>query len=176
MTPSGRRARDEGRGRRGEQHLPAVAGGADPCGPVHVDPDVALLADDRLAGVDAHPHADVFAVGPVVRRERALGRDGRGDRVAGTLEGIEEGVALRVELAPAARVEGVTDDRAMGAERLRVAVVEPLEQLRRAFDVGEDEGDRAGVERAHALNRSASSASARRRRTRGFASLTISSR
>jgi hypothetical protein len=36
-----------------------------------------------------------------VRRERPLGGDGPGDRVAGALERVEEGVALRVELAAA---------------------------------------------------------------------------
>ncbi len=64
----------------------------------------------------------------------------------------------------------------MLGQRLRVAVAEPLEEPRRALDVGEDERDRAAVERRHAVRRSASSASARRLRTRGFASLTISSR
>ena len=105
-----------------------------------------------------------------------LSRDGRGDRVPRTFERVEERVALRVELAPATRAERLAHDPAVVGERLRVPVAEPLEQPRRPLDVGEDEGDGAAVERAHALSRSASSASARRRRTRGFASFTISSR
>ena len=68
------RAGDERSGRRGEQHLAAVTGRADPRGAVDVDPDVPLLAHDRLAGVHAHPHAELLAVRPAVRRERALSR------------------------------------------------------------------------------------------------------
>ena len=38
------------------------------------DADVALLADPRLAGVQAHPHLDLDSFGPRVRCEVALRR------------------------------------------------------------------------------------------------------
>ena len=50
-----RKRRAHERGRRGrEQHLPAVARRADARRADDVDPDVALLPDDRLAGMQAH--------------------------------------------------------------------------------------------------------------------------
>ena len=131
---------------------------------------------NRLARVHAHPDAKALALRPGVGLERALGGNGGRNGVPRTLEGVEERVALRVELAAAARAEGVADDPPVLGERLGVAVAEPLEQARRPLDVGEDEGDGAAVELAHADSRSASSASARRRLILGFASFTISSR
>ena len=45
--------------RRGrDEHLAAVTCGRDSRCPVHVDADVALLAQERGAGVDAHPHSN----------------------------------------------------------------------------------------------------------------------
>ncbi len=147
---------------------------------MHVDPDVAFLADHRLTGVDAHPDANLLTVWPGKRPERPLRGDGGGNGVAGTLERVEERVALRIELPPAPGTERVAHDPPVIGECLRVPVAQPLEELRRALDVGEHERDRSAVQRRHALSRPASSASAsasaRRRRTRGFASLTISRR
>ncbi len=115
-------------------------------------------------------------VGPLVRRERLLRRDGRGDRVARPTEAVEERVTLGVDLLSPACAKRLANDAAVVCERIRVPVAEPLQQLRGARDVREDEGDRPALEAGHALSRSGSSACVRRRRTRGFASLTISSR
>ena len=49
---------------------------ADPGCADDVEAEVPLLADGRLAGVQAHPHPHDRAVGPLVRFERALGCDG----------------------------------------------------------------------------------------------------
>ena len=144
----GQRARHERGGRRGQQDLPAVAGGADPRGAMDVDPDVALLSDDGLAGVDAHADAELGPVRPVVARERLLGGDGGGDGVLRAAEAVEERVALRVDLLAATRAERLADDAPVIRERVGVPVAEPLEQLGRAGDVGEDERDRAALQRA----------------------------
>ena len=153
-----------------------MPGGADPRRAMDVDSDVALLTDDGLAGVDAHADAELGPVRPVMARERLLGRDGGRDGVLRSAEAVEERVSLRVDLLAPTRAESLADDAAVIRERVGVPVAELLEQLGRAGDVGEDERDRAALQRAHALSRSVSSDSARRRRTRGFASLTISSR
>ena len=47
-----------------DEHLPAVAGRADPRRAVHVQADVVVHRDVRLAGVDTHAHAHVHALGP----------------------------------------------------------------------------------------------------------------
>ena len=75
-----------------EEYLPAVPGAHDPRRPMDVDADVSLLGDDRLAGVDADPHAH----GPV--RQRVLGVSSRGDRIGGARERNEERVPLSVHL------------------------------------------------------------------------------
>ena len=96
----------EQRARRlGEQNLAAVPGGADPRRAHDVQPDVALVADGRLAGVQPHPHADLRVLGPRVVAQRALGRDGRLDGGAGAREREEERVALRVHLRAALLAE-----------------------------------------------------------------------
>ena len=48
-----------------------------------------------------HPHANLLALRPLVRRERALGCDRAGDGVSRTRERIEERVALGVDLGTA---------------------------------------------------------------------------
>ena len=82
-----------------EEHLPAVAGGADAGAAGDVETDVARLGDPRLAGVDADPNPErVCSEGP-------LHVHGRRDRVARTREGGEERLPLRVDLASTVAVE-----------------------------------------------------------------------
>ena len=94
----GERRADERARRLGEENAPAAAGGREPCRTDDVDAEVALRADRRLAGVQAHPHADALAARPLVLLVRALSVD-RGDHgVPRPGERVEEGVALRVDL------------------------------------------------------------------------------
>ena len=80
--------------------MAAAPGGAKPGRADDVEPQVALLAERRLARVQAHPHADRGVLGPRVLCVRALRLDGRRDRVASAGEGEEERVALGVDLGP----------------------------------------------------------------------------
>ena len=50
---------DEVPRRLGQQHLVSVSGRRDACSPVHVETHVALVREDRLAGMD--PHANLIA-------------------------------------------------------------------------------------------------------------------
>ena len=79
-------------GRLREEHLPAVADRGDPCALVHVEADIALLRQARLARVQPHPHP----YRPVGKRALAGRCSGNGVRCTG--EGDEERVALRVDL------------------------------------------------------------------------------
>jgi hypothetical protein len=54
-----------------------VADRTDTGGTVHAQPGVAFLADGGLPCVQAHPHAQLRAGGPLVLGECTLGDDGR---------------------------------------------------------------------------------------------------
>ena len=77
-----------------DQNLPAVAGGRDSRRTMDVYPDVALVRDQRFAGVQAHTHLDRTA------RQRLAPVGGRSERVRRLRERHEEGVTLRVHLDP----------------------------------------------------------------------------
>ena len=126
-----------------EQHLPAVARCGDPRGAVDVDPDVALVGHDGLPRVEPHANADRTVV------ERRLPLGGRGKRVGRAGERDEERVALRVDLDAAVPRERVPQQTTVLAQQLDVAVSVLVQQPRRAFDVREQEGDRAGWKLAH---------------------------
>ena len=78
--------------RLGEDDLASVRGGRDAGGAVDVHPDVSLVGDDRLAGVEAHADADRAGL------ERSARVAGRGHGVRRPREGDEERVALGVDL------------------------------------------------------------------------------
>ena len=59
----------------------------------------------------------------------------------------EEGVTLRIDLDPALPGAGLADDAAVLGERIGVGLgAELVQELRRALDVGEEEGNGAGRE------------------------------
>ena len=116
--------------------------GGDPRGAMDVDPDVALVGDQRLAGMDPHPNPNRPA-----ERGLAVGRSGQ--RVAGPRERHEEGIALRVDLDATVPLEGVADDAPVLGKRVRVGVAEVVEQAGGPLDVGEEEGDGAAGELSH---------------------------
>ena len=121
-----------------EQHLPAVSGRRDARAQMHVGTDVTLRRDVGSAGMNAHPHpkpagSKLFLPGLGCR-----------DRRWCSLEGNEEGVALRVDLDPAVRGKSFPQNAPMLGERLRVRFrAEVVQQLRRPLDIGEEEGDRS---------------------------------
>jgi hypothetical protein len=119
-----------------------VADRGDSGGAMDVDSDVALVGYEWLAGVDPHPNANRAAEGSLslVRCYERILRPGERD---------EEGVALRVDLDPTMPGEGLAQDLPMLSERVCIGIAELVEQLRRALDVGEEEGDGAGGELAH---------------------------
>ena len=126
---------DQRRGRLGEQHLAAVARGADARRAVHVVADVrAIGVELAFASVQAHADPDRAAVGPRLCLQRPLHvGHGRGRR-CGVGEDREESVALDLVLDPTMGDERIPDDRAVtgqqrpprrGAERRRPAASSP---------------------------------------------------
>ena len=112
---------------------------------VHVHADVALLRQQRLAGVKPHPDANRF------RLERVLGLSCRGERLARVGERDEEGIALRVDLHASVRGERLPQQATVLRQRLGVlAGAELVQQARRAFDVREEKGDGPAGQLSHA--------------------------
>ena len=144
--------RDVGQRRVGggrDEDLPAVAGRADPGGPMDVDPRVAVLREERLAGVDAHADADVVPLGPLVLDEGALCRHRRrGCRVRVGEDG-EELVAVRVDLVPSVRRHGFPEDAALVRQDLRIRQAGLVHEAGRPLDVAQQEADGAVARRAH---------------------------
>src|SRR5205823_389307 len=123
-----------------EEDLAAVAGRRDARRADHVEPEVALFADVRLASVQSHPYAHLAPVRPLVLVQGALRVDRSGDCVARPRKREEERVALRVDLPALSGAERLAHDPPVIARHALVALVsELLEQSRRALDVCEDE-------------------------------------
>jgi hypothetical protein len=99
--------------------------------------------------VHPHPHLD-FSLGaaPVRGGKARLRRDRGVERGPRAVEDGEERVALAIDSPAAGCGEGLADQAVMDCQELAVPVAaERLQQLRRALDVGEDEGDGAGGKR-----------------------------
>ena len=106
------------RGRLRDEHLAAVADGADPRRTVDGQADVALAR----VQADAHPQLDT--VRPLVLGKRPLDLGGSAHGVLGTVEGHEERVALVVDLRSAEVGEDRSQQAMMLFQQRRVALAE----------------------------------------------------
>ena len=132
-------ALDELRARRGHEHLTAVAGGSDARGAVDVVSHIALVGQKRRSV--CRPTRTCILPG----RERIHEGGGGHERSRRGREREEEGVTLRIDLHPALVGAGLADDAAVLGERIGVPLgAEGVQELGRALDVGEEEGDSAG--------------------------------
>ncbi len=111
---------------------------------VEIDADVPLAARHGRAGVEADPHPQGGSIGPAVLGEGALDghRGAKGGKAVG--EGHEEGVALGVDHVSAVLGDRRAQDAAVIRQGFGVTLAERSQETRRALDVGEHEGDRAG--------------------------------
>src|SRR6266542_1976051 len=108
-----------------------------------IEPDIALVGDERLPGVDTHAHAHPS------RRERALGVTRGRHRIRGLGERDEDRIALRVDFDPVVRGDRGAKKLSLRREYLAVAIAELAQETRRSFDVREEECHGARWERAH---------------------------
>jgi hypothetical protein len=124
-----------------EDDLTTVRRRRDPRREVHVVADVALLSNERQAAVQADPNLNRPG-GEHIGERCSGGECSRSGR-----EGEEKGVALGVDLDAALRAARRADHPAMLGKRLCVALrPELVQELGRAFDVGEEESDGAAGE------------------------------
>ena len=126
-----------------DQHLPAVAGRADPRRAVDVQTDVVVQSRRRprrcgrpCARARPTPSGQRLATASARCAATAAATASRRPR-----EGDEEGVTLGVDLATVVRVERRAQHALMLGEHLGVAAAQPRQQPRRALDVGEQERD-----------------------------------
>jgi hypothetical protein len=105
--------------------------------------------------VEAHPHSELQAFGPVDRRQLPLHVDGRRDRVRGAVEGGKVRVALRVDDVASVGRTRVLDQAAMVHADTAVLGSERAEELGRPLDVGEQERDGPLRQRGFRQERSA---------------------
>ena len=128
-----------GRGR--DEHLPAVPCSGDSGRPVDIRSDVALVRQERRAGVEPHPNWN---------RQRGLRVSRRFERARRGREGDEESIALRVDLDAAVPLESLAQDAPVLSKFIGVALCPELgQQSGRTLDVREEKGDGAGRKLAH---------------------------
>src|SRR5207302_9764074 len=125
-------------------------GPGDPGGSMHLEPEVVIADQRRLAGVQPNADAHPPAVGPAVLRERLLdcGRAGAG--IERAVEDDKVRIALGTELVAVIRLQRLPLDGVMRQQHLGIAIAELLDQPRRSLDITEIEGDGAGRQVAHA--------------------------
>ena len=99
-----------------------MTGGGDARGAMDVAADVALVGEQRRAGMQADPHLDL----PGGERLRHLGGSRERTRRRGERE--EEGVSLGVDLDAAVASAGLADHASVLGERLRVRLRAELVQ------------------------------------------------
>jgi hypothetical protein len=134
-----------------DEHLAAVSRRTDAGRAVHSEPDVAVVGDGGLGGVQAHPHPQGRARRPAVCGEGALSVHRGDDGLARSPEDDEQAVALRVDLAAAVPLEGLAQDPPVVRHRIGERVAETSQEPRGALDVREEQGDCSGRKLAHGL-------------------------
>jgi hypothetical protein len=134
------------------EHLAAVPCCGDAAAAVDTEPHVRLAAHRRLTRVNAHAQ-ELRALRPLMRCQPALTGDRSQKGIFRTSEGDEERVALRVDLVATVLGKGFPQDPLVICERLAVALSSTLlDQLCRALDVGEEEGDGADRQLAYGVH------------------------
>ena len=124
-----------------------------------VEAGVQIAGDEGLAGVNADPYPDRFAL-PCVPGRAPLGIRRRQHGRARIGEGEVKGVAVHLHLDPAMSGDRLAEEAAVVLERPHVDLLaEILQQPRGALDIREDKGDRAARKLRHHQTREAYDAS-----------------
>jgi hypothetical protein len=110
---------------------------------MYVDPNVAILPNGRLAGMNPNAHSHGAA------GQRSLDSLSGCDCVGRSGEGDEEGVALSVYLDAVVVREGFPKEPPVLGKRLCIGITKLVKQSGRPLDVREKEGDRADRQLGH---------------------------
>ena len=126
-----------------DQDLASVRCAGDARSVMHVEPDVFVPDQRRLARVQADADPERLTVFPGVACEGSLSGGGGQARVDGAREHAEERIAFSPQLVPVVAPERFPENLVVSGLRRRVAVAHLLHQPGGVLDVGEQEGDRA---------------------------------
>ena len=121
-----------------DQDLTPVPRRGDARGAVHIDTDIALGSEHRLACVNSHSNSNHAALKSALTVTRSI------ESIACARERDEEGVSLRVHLDARVIREGSPQHTSVRRESMDILVAELVEQTSRPLDVGEEEGDSPG--------------------------------
>ena len=133
----------------GHDDLAAVRRGGDAGGAVDVEPDVVVAPEHSLTGMDPHPDQHPATLRPRFGGKAALGDDGGGHRRRSRGERGEERVAFGPDDDSAGTFDGLGHDGVVDGEDIATRPTEALQEPGGPLDVGEQERDRSGGERAH---------------------------
>jgi hypothetical protein len=134
-----------------QEHLPAMPYGGDARALMHVETDIPLVRQPRLARVQ--PDAHHRAAGKC-----ALAVRSSGDRLRSPGEGDEKRIALRVDLDALVLGKHRAESPPMLVQRLPVVVAELMQQPRRTLVIREQQRYDTGRETAHHRTRSCADA------------------
>ena len=141
--------RDERRRRRREQDLAAVARRRDPRRADHVEARVPLVTEMRDTRMEPHPHLHDDPVGPPMVADPRLPGERRAQSRLNLVEDGRDLVACCVDLGAAVRCDLLAQQAADVGDEARVAAPGAPDELGRALDVREEEGDGSGWQRVH---------------------------
>ena len=134
------------------EDLPTVPGRRDARGAMDGNARVRAVGRRGLTRVDSDANSDIGAVRPRMLRQRPLSVDGSEHGVARVCECDEERITLGVDLVTVVRCERFAKDPLVLGQHRLIAVAQPLDELGRPLDIGEEKGDRAAGNLRHALS------------------------
>jgi hypothetical protein len=110
---------------------------------MNVDAHVVRATESAFSGVNPDPDSNNLGLCPGLGRQTALSVDGTSDRSKRRLEGHEEPIAFVLDDVPTVFGAGVLDDLVVALEQGTELITELLEDSGGAFDVREEETNRA---------------------------------
>lgn len=137
-------AADENPRRVGDQNLPTMPHGHEPCNTVNSGTEIITAAFIGVSRVHSHAHVNASHAAVIFLRNRALRFNCSGNRIGRAGEGNTESVADRLEDVAAMSFKEGSQERVMtlNGDAHKVAMRFPT--LRRAFDIGKQKGHSAG--------------------------------
>jgi hypothetical protein len=121
----------------GQEHLAPVRGCGDACGAMDIQANVALVGEQGLTHVQAHPHAHSRPRWPGVLCQNTLGLGSGPNGVSRASKRDEECVTLGIHLVAVMGGEGIAQDALMFSKNARVSIAEQAQHLCTALDVRE---------------------------------------
>jgi len=152
MTKRGVRRQGIGRktgGHRREQRLPAMAERLKPRDAKQRRAEVVVAALLDCAGMQRNAHRDATDRSPFLHRQGAVRVKRGGDAIRGGGEGGIHGVTHRLEDCPCVTLDNVLEQFMVTGQGDAHRGAVPLQQLRAALDVAEQERDRSGRQLHH---------------------------